>query len=142
HRQGSLTYTPGTTDTPQFIFYPDTLTPYNLSENRSFNVLGLKLDYTQRFSERWQLKAGVQASRTGGHEVFVTQDVAGNKGRASNPDLAGNDVAGYLQAVIAPSEKWELRPGVRYDTHDAPFAPNERQWTPRIKLSFFPDPAS
>src|SRR5881296_2594404 len=43
-RDGSLTYTPGPTDEPSFIFYPDT-TPYNLSEDRDFHTLGVKVDY-------------------------------------------------------------------------------------------------
>src|SRR5262249_49726828 len=36
HRRGSLAYTPGSIDTPQFVFFPDTLTPFNLRESRNF----------------------------------------------------------------------------------------------------------
>src|SRR2546425_13131074 len=37
---------------------------------------------------------------------------------------------------------WELRTGVRFDNHNAPFAGNQHQVSPRVKLSFFPDPAN
>jgi hypothetical protein len=51
YRYGSLNYTPGNQDSAQFIFYPDTTTPYNLREARDFTTLGLKLDYSYRASE-------------------------------------------------------------------------------------------
>jgi outer membrane receptor for ferrienterochelin and colicin len=48
----------------------------------------------------------------------------------------------YAQAVLAPSETWEFRPGVRFDNHDAPFAPNVHQVSPRLRVSWFPNPAN
>jgi TonB-dependent receptor-like protein len=48
----------------------------------------------------------------------------------------------YAQTAIAPSDHWELRTGVRFDNHNAPFAGNRNQVSPRVKLSFFPDPAN
>ena len=142
HRRGSLTYTPGLSDTPQFVFFPDTLTPYNLQENRNFNTTGLKLDYGIKASEHVQFKFGTLASITRGHEDFTTVDAQGQPGPASNSDLKGSDVGVYAQTVIAPSEKWEIRTGVRYDNHDAPFAGSTHQLSPRIRLSIFPDPAN
>src|SRR5439155_390791 len=56
--------------------------------------------------------------------------------------LRGSDVGVYAQTAIAPSDKWELRTGVRFDNHNAPFAGNQHQVSPRVKLSFFPDPAN
>ena len=139
HRRGSLAYTPGVNDTPSFVFFPDTTTPFNLSEDRNFNTTGLKADYTYRFSERLQFKFGGLASLTRGHEDFVTLDASGNPGPASNSDLKGSDEWVYAQTVIAPTEKWELRTGVSFDNHEAPFAGNQSQVSPRVKLSFFPD---
>jgi hypothetical protein len=46
----------------QFVFFPDTLTPYNLQENRNFNTTGLKLDYSIKASEHVQFKFGALAS--------------------------------------------------------------------------------
>ncbi len=140
-RDGSLTYTPGPTDDPSFIFYPDT-TPYTLTEDRNFHTMGVKLDYLLRPHHGLELKLGTLSSVTRGHEDFETTDSAGNSGPASVSDLKGSDVGVYAQTAIAPSDKLELRAGVRFDNHNAPFAGNQHQVSPRVKLSFFPDPAN
>lgn len=140
-RDGSLTYTPGLTDAATFVFYPDTA-HYILSEDRNFHTTGLKLDYTLQPHHGLELKTGVLASYTGGREDFSTVTNGGSPGPASNSDLKGSDVGVYLQTAIAPSDHWELRTGVRFDNHNAPFAGNQHQVSPRVKLSFFPDPAN
>src|SRR3989454_919431 len=140
-RDGSLTYTPGPTDEPSFTFYPDT-TPYNLSEDRDFNTLGVKVDYLLRPHHGLEFKLGTLSSVTRGHEDFETADSAGNPGPASTSKLSGSDVGVYAQTAVAPSDQWELRTGVRFDNHNAPFAGNQSQVSPRVKLRFFPDPAN
>src|SRR5881396_2951155 len=140
-RDGSLNYTPGLTDDPTFVFAPDT-THYILSEDRNFHTAGLKLDYTLQPHHGLELKTGVLASLTRGHEDFSSVSSTGSPGPASNSDLKGSDVGLYAQTAIAPSDKWELRTGVRFDNHNAPFAGNQHQVSPRVKLSFFPDPAN
>jgi len=141
-RDGSLAFTPGLTDEPSFIFYPDTTTPYNLTEDRNFRTVGMKLDYTLRVHHGVEFKVGTLASSTSGHEDFETVDSAGNPGPASNSDLKGSDVGVYAQTALAPSDRWELRTGVRFDNHHAPFAGDQHQVSPRVKLSFFPNPAN
>jgi hypothetical protein len=141
YRHGSLTFTPGPNDTPQFIFFPDP-TPYNLSEDRNFNTAGLKLDYTMRPHHGLEFKTGALASLTRGHEDFETTDANGNHGPASNSDLKGSDIGVYVQAAYAPSERWEIRPGLRFDNHNAPFAGNQNQLSPRIRINFFPSTAT
>src|SRR2546422_3472021 len=140
-RDGSLNYTPGAKDQPSFVFYPDT-TPYNVSEDRNFRTIGIKLDYTLRPHHGLEFKFGTLTSVTRGHEDFATTDSAGKPGPRSSSDLNGSDVGVYAQTAIAPSDKWELRTGVRFDNHNAPFAGNRNQVSPRVKLSFFPDPAN
>ena len=140
-RDGSLRYTPGKTDQPSFVFYPDT-TPYNVQENRTFRTAGLKLDYTLQPHHGLEFKGGALISATSGNEAFTTVDSAGNPGPASNSDLTGSDVGVYAQTAISPSDRWELRLGARFDNHNAPFAGNQHQLSPRIKLSFFPAPAT
>src|SRR6266576_4682689 len=140
-RDGSLNYTPGLTDDPTFVFAPDT-THYILSEDRNFHTAGLKLDYTLAPHHGLELKTGVLASLTRGHEDFASVTSTGSPGPASNSGLRGSDVGVYAQTAIAPSDKWELRTGVRFDNHNAPFAGNQHQVSPRVKLSFFPDPAN
>ena len=57
YRHGTLDYVPGAQDTPQFMFCPDP-NSYNLAENRAFNTLGVKLDYTTHPWEDVELKFG------------------------------------------------------------------------------------
>jgi hypothetical protein len=141
-RDGSLRYTPGVADAPSFIFFPDTLTPYNLRENRSFHTTGIKVDYTVRPRHGLEFKVGTLGSLTRGHEDFETVDSAGNPGPAANSSLKGSDVGVYAQSAIGLSEQWEIRTGIRFDNHNAPFAGNQHQWSPRIRLNFFPDPSN
>lgn len=141
YRHGSLSYMPSAQDEPSFIFFPDP-TPYDLSESRSFNTYGLKLDYQWRLSHEWQFKVGTMSYVTRGHEDFVTTDADGNHGPASNSDLNGHDIGAYAQTAFAPAEWLELRTGVRYDAHNAPFAGTQHQVSPRVKLNLFLDPAN
>jgi len=140
-RDGSLTYTPGLTDSATFQFPGDT-NHYVITEDRNFHSLGAKVDYTLRVHHGLELKTGVLASTTGGHENFSSATNTGASGPTSDSDLNGSDVGVYAQTAIAPSDQWELRTGVRFDNHKAPFAGNQHQLSPRVKLSFFPDPAN
>jgi hypothetical protein len=137
YRHGALDYVPGLQDTPQFVFYPDP-NAYSLAEDRQFNTYGTKIDYTIRPMHDVEFKAGTQASRTTGHENFVTTDANGNHGPSSNSGLAGWDAGVYAQTAYSPIEQFELRTGVRYDSHNAPFAGTQSQVSPRIRLNFFP----
>jgi hypothetical protein len=141
YRHGSLDYVPGNIDTPQFVFFPDP-NSYNLAENRQFNTFGTKLDYTVHPQHELEFKIGTQLSRTNGHEDFVTTDANGNHGPASNSGLKGWDAGVYAQTAYSPIEQFEVRTGVRYDAHNAPFAGTESQVSPRIRLNFFPSPST
>ncbi|HLQ24172.1 MAG TPA: TonB-dependent receptor [Gemmatimonadales bacterium] len=145
YRHGSLTYVPGASDQPSFAFAPDT-TLYNISEDRSFNIVGVKLDYLLRLSEQLSFKAGTQSSLVRGHENFQSFAAGGTPGPASDSPLNGNDVGVYVQSQIAPSEKWELRTGIRFDNHNFPITPTQNasahQFSPRVRLTFFPDPST
>ena len=145
YRHGSLTYVPGPNDDPSFTFAPDT-TPYNISEDRSFDLVGLKLDYLLRLSEQLAFKGGTLASLVRGHENFQSFSATGAPGPASDSPLDGNDLGLYLQTQFAPSEQWELRAGVRYDNHHYPISATEHanadQFSPRVRLNFYPTPAT
>ena len=140
-RHGKLDYLSGISDTPQFIFFPDP-TSYDLEEHRSFQTTGLKVDYEAHLSHAVEWKAGAQGSFTTGHEKFTTLDGSGNPGPLSDSDLHGHDLGGFAQAVFLPVEQFEIRPGVRYDRHTAPFAGTTDQVSPRLKLSWLPNPAT
>jgi hypothetical protein len=141
HRHGSLKFLPGPQDSPQFIFYPDT-TPFNLNEDRSFNTTGLKLDYSGHASHQLEWKVGALGSLTHGSESFTTVDASGRPGPASVSNLQGSDLGVYAQAGITLGEKFELRPGLRFDNHNAPFAGNQSQVSPRLRLNYYPSPAT
>ena len=142
YRHGGLLYTPGPSDAPSFIFFPDTLTPYNIHENRNFNSLGVKADYSIHPAREMEIKFGTLSSITRGHEDFSTVDASGNPGPASNSDLRGWDAGGYGQIAYSPVERFEIRTGVRYDAHNAPFAGTQSQWSPRIRLNIYPNSAN
>jgi hypothetical protein len=142
YRHGGLRYTPGIADQPSFIFFPDTLTPYNIQENRNFNSYGVKADYSIHPAREMEIKFGTLSSLTRGHEDFSTVDASGNPGPASNSDLKGWDAGGYAQIAYSPVEQFEIRTGVRYDAHNAPFAGTQSQWSPRLRLNFYPNSAN
>jgi hypothetical protein len=142
YRYGSLDYTPGVADEAQFFFAPDTTTAYNLSETRDFKTLGLKLDYSVHPGHELELKTGVLAQRTTGQEKFQATAQDGTLGPGSSSALTGSDVGTYAQLAYSPSEKLELRTGARFDAHTAPFAGTQHQVSPRVRLNFFPDPAT
>jgi hypothetical protein len=93
-------------------------------------------------SEHAQVKVGTLSSITRGHEDFVTEDQNGNPGPASNSGLKGSDVGIYGQTTLVPLEKVEIRAGLRYDTHEAPFADRQSQLSPRFRVNLFPDEAN
>jgi outer membrane receptor for ferrienterochelin and colicin len=142
-RHGSLLYTPGAQDQPSLTFGTDTGTTYNVAENRAFNTVGTKIDYTLRPFAIASLKFGAAVSRTSGHENFNLTDPTGNHATIESVSgLSGYDAGGYAQTAISFSDRVELRTGLRFDSHVAPFAGNQHQISPRVRLNFFPDPAN
>ena len=142
YRHGSLSYTPGAIDQPSFIDANDsTHTPRNVFEDRAFNTIGVKADLSfPVVAGLIEGKVGTLSSRTTGNENFQLIDPTGvQRPIQSISDLNGYDFGTYAEASIRPSDKFEARPGVRFDSHVAPFAGNQNQVSPRIRLNFFPD---
>jgi hypothetical protein len=141
YRAGSLRFAPGAQDDPQFVFFPDP-TLYNIRENRNFNTTGVKADYSFTPAHELEFKFGTLTQFTRGREDFVTTSSTGQTGPSSNSALKGYDAGGYAQMAYSPIESFEIRTGVRYDAHNAPFAGTQSQWSPRIRLNFYPSPAN
>ena len=144
-RNGGLQYRPGSTDVPTYVDAEDpTLTPRNVFEDRKFSVVGLKADYGFPIAPGLvDGQVGLLTSRTFGHENFQLIDPTGKEGNiGANSGLSGDDFAAYVETSIRPAEWFELRTGVRFNSHVAPFAGNQEQWSPRIRLNFFPDPSN
>lgn len=138
YRRASLRYQPDPNDEPQFVFYPNVTDTFNLSENRSANIYGVKLDYSLHASPEVEVKFGTLTTFTRGHENFSTFNASGATGPQSVVDLNGHDVGVYGQTVYAPIEQIEVRAGLRYDAHTAPFVATSSQVSPRIRLNFYP----
>ena len=138
YRHASLQYNPDPNDQPQFVFFPDTLTQYNLSESRSANIVGIKMDYTVHPKNELELKFGTLSSVTRGHENFSAFNSSGATGPQSVSDLNGKDLGFYGQTSYSPIEQMEIRAGLRWDSHDAPFVGTSSQLSPRIRLNFYP----
>jgi outer membrane receptor protein involved in Fe transport len=145
YRHGSLAYAPGAGDQPSFTFAPDTAL-YNVSEARSFDIYGVKADYTLRFSEALSFKFGTLSSLTRGHEDFHAFSATHPNGPTSDSPLTGSDIGLYAQSVIQPVDQWQLRVGLRYDSHHFPTSTTAHatadQLSPRIRLSWFPSPGT
>jgi hypothetical protein len=145
YRHGTLDYNPGPNDSPGFIDASDsTNTPRNVFENRLFNTYGVKTDLSfPLISGKLDGKVGVLYSKTSGNENFELTDPTGVQVPiASKSGLDGYDFSSYVQTSFRPYEWVELRTGVRFDSHVAPFAGNQTQWSPRVRLNFFPDPGN
>jgi len=144
YRHGTLNYVPGANDDPTFSFAGDT-TLYSIKEARSFNVIGAKVDYLYVVQEHLSFKFGTLVSATSGNEDFSSFNASGS-GPASLSGLSGHDIGLYAQTKYLPTERVELRFGVRGDWHTYPDsaggATTASQISPRIRLSFFPSPAT
>ncbi len=144
-RTGSLTYRPGESDSPSFIDANDpTHTPRDVSEDRNFDILGVKADFSfPMITGKMDGKVGTTYSHTFGHEDFELLDPRGAEAPiASNSGLDGYDFGTYAEMNARPVEWFELRTGLRFDSHVEPFAPNQTQVSPRIRLNFYPDEAN
>ena len=135
-RHSSLRYDPDPNDDPAFQFFPDT-TLFNISENRSANIYGVKFDYTLRRGHETEFKFGTLSSVTTGHEDFSTFN-ATSLGPQSNATLTGNDLGFYGQTAYSPTERLQIRAGLRFDSQSAPDTPTQSQVSPRIRLNFYP----
>jgi Carboxypeptidase regulatory-like domain len=145
-RSGSLEYRPGNNDQPSFVDSIDdpSLTPRNVFEDRKFNTIGIKSDLGFPIvAGLADAKVGILGSYTYGHEDFSLTDPTGLHGPIeSNTGLYGYDWAAYAETSIHPTEWFELRTGLRFNSHVAPYAPNQTQFSPRVRLNFFPDPSN
>ena len=145
YRHGSLNYRPGAADEPSFVDANDpTGTPRNVFEDRSFNTIGVKTDLSfPVVNGLADGKVGALYSHTSGNENFQLTDPTGAQPPIQSiSDLNGYDFGAYAQTSIRPAEWFEVRTGVRFDSHVAPFAGNQTQWSPRIRLNFFVNPAN
>ena len=132
-------YNPDPNDEAQFVFYPNT----------SRHVQSRRASQRERRRGQARLRdASVDATWKSRSERCRRSRPATKTSRRStrpapsgpqsNSDLSGHDIGVYGQTTYAPREWVELRTGVRYDTHNAPFVGTQSQVSPRVRLSIFP----
>ncbi|MGA9363957.1 MAG: TonB-dependent receptor [Bacteroidota bacterium] len=138
-RQGGLLYTPGDIDPPIFQFVGDTTRNYLVTEDRSFNTLGVRSTYDSRLSHELMYKVGFNFSSTTGTEQFTSQDSLNNPGPSLHTNFTGSDFGAFAETNWEPLEWTSFDLGVRYDQHIAPDVPLQRQVSPRIRWNFLID---
>jgi hypothetical protein len=139
-RQGGLLYTPGSLDPANFQFVGDTTESYLVTDDRSFNTLGVRSTYDSRLSHEFMIKVGFNFSSTSGTERFTSRDTVNDAGPSMITDFKGSDFGAFAQTEWEPFEWMSLDLGVRYDQHIAPDVSLQHQVSPRIRWNFFIDP--
>ena len=141
YRHASLRFDADPRDQPQFVFFPDLKDTFNLTEQRDANIYGVKFDYAYRPADPVEVKVGTLSSFvTRTRELFDVQRERRAPARILS-DLTGHDIGVYAQTAYSPTESFELRTGMRYDAHKAPFAGTATQLSPRVRLNFYPSTA-
>jgi TonB dependent receptor len=137
-RQGSLTYTPSSVSPVNFTFAGDS-TLYALSTNRKFSSVGLKAKYDISFSKLVSGFAGINFSGTSGNSSFTSRDSVGNKGPSEYDTYKGSDFGVFTNVHLNPLNYINFDIGVRYDQHISPDTTLQKQFSPRVKMSFMID---
>ncbi len=137
HRNGTFHYIPGATDVPSFYF--DNLpTPYNIREDRNFNVYGARSNLNLPLGDILSTNAGASYYLTYGTEHFSAFNSSGAGPQSLEP-LRGYDFGAHIQADYQPIPVFQLNAGIRFDQHYAEGAGTFSQFSPKIKLTYMPD---
>ena len=137
-REGGLKYNTSPFDQTVQYLGNDTSTAYTVNQNRSFVTYGTRIKYSDELSHHFSFATGFNLNITNGKEDFKFKDVNGN-GPLNSSNFAGSDFSLFAQTNIHPFEWTRLEAGLRYDQHIAPVILMQKQFSPRVKLSFFPD---
>jgi hypothetical protein len=137
-REGGLKYNTSPYDETKQFIDDDSSTAYTVDENRSFVTYGTRIKFSNELSHQLSYAAGLDFSATTGNDIFNFRDSTGN-GPANNDNYTGSDFGIFFQTEIHPYEWTRLEAGIRYDQHIAPLIELEKQYSPRLKISFFPD---
>lgn len=137
-REGGLKFNTSPYDETKQYIGSDTATGYTIDQNRSFVTYGTRVKYTDELSHHFSFNAGIDFSATTGKENFKFKDTSGS-GPLSINNYKGSDFGLYVQTTTHPVEWARLDAGLRYDQHIAPITLLQKQLSPRLKLSVFPD---
>ena len=137
-REGGLTFSTNPYDQNVLYIGTDTSTAYTVNQNRSFNSFGTRFKYNQELSHYFSFNTGFNFSVTNGKENFQFKSTNGN-GPSNNSNFTGSDFSLFGQINIHPLEWTRIEAGLRYNQHIAPVINLQTQFSPRLKISFFPN---
>ncbi len=135
-REGGLKYTTGLENKTRQFIGNDTTTSYTIDQDRKFITAGTRIKYSNRLSHQLKFAVGTNLSVVNGTETFNFKDVNGN-GPVNKTDFTGSDFALFAESEIHPFEWVKVDAGLRYDQHIAPSISLQKQFSPRLKFSFF-----
>ena len=135
-REGGLKFLTSPEDESRQFIGSDTTTSYTVDQNRKFTTFGTRIKYSDRLSHEFIYMTGLNLSITNGTETFTFKDINGN-GSINNTDFTGSDFGLFIQSEIRLFEWSDIEAGLRYDQHIAPLIPLQKQFSPRLKFSFF-----
>ena len=134
-RQGGLIYNSGLQDEPKQFLNNDTATGYVIDQNRNFITSGLRLKYFDKFSHEFSFTTGLNFASTIGKEIFTVKSLSANK-PVNDSKFNGSDFGIFGQIMWHPLEWIKSEIGLRYDQHIAPDVQFQKQFSPRLKISF------
>ena len=137
-REGGLEFLTSPYDQTRQFIGNDTTISYTVNQNRRFVTYGSRIKYSKELSHHFAYAAGLNFNITNGNEDFTFKDINGN-GPKNISTFTGSDFSLFAQTNIHPFEWTRLEAGLRYDQHIAPVIQLQKQFSPRLKISFFPD---
>ena len=137
-REGGLKFRTSPLDETKQFLGSDTTTGYTIDQDRIFTTFGTRIKYSSRLAHEFLYESGFNLDITNGSETFHFKDEAGN-GPINKTDFTGSDFGAFIQTEIRPFEWTNFEAGIRYDQHIAPAVALQKQFSPRLKLSFFAD---
>ncbi len=135
-REGGLKFLTNPLDESRQFIGSDTTTGYTIDQDRKFTTFGTRIKYSDRLSHEFSYQTGLNFSATNGTETFTFKDINGN-GPINKTNFTGSDFGLFAQSEIRPFEWSDIEAGLRYDQHIAPSIPLQKQFSPRVKFSFF-----
>jgi hypothetical protein len=137
-REGGLKFTPNVSDYLKVVLNGDSTKGYVVDQDRTYNTIGFRTKYDQKFSHQFGFATGVNYSRTTGTDNFTFLNPSSNNlNTVSN--YSGYDLGIFIESGWHPYEWTRIELGIRYDIHKAPSLASQSDAQPRVKWSFFID---
>jgi hypothetical protein len=114
----------------------DSTSGYTIDQNRKYFTYGTRIKYSDRLSDQFEYETGFRIMLTNANESFYLKDANGN-GPVLNSVFPASDFGIFFQTRIKPIYATLFEIGARYDQSISPSIPIQRQFSPRIKFSWY-----